>query len=219
MIKLPEESSEEQHLALLGVLNSSVACFWLRQNLPKEGGVRIGRGIQPEAWTDRYKFNSTNVDDVPLPKTLPLEHARTLDSLGADLARRTSGGGSNGDNTDLGPCCDEGREEYASIQGQMIAQQEELDWEVYRLYGLVDADLTYVSDDLPCAGARRTGVRDRPRARRCSRGASTLHGSSGTALRRSRRSRRTGRMPTATLSSGGSRLIESNPVPPPAGEA
>ena len=32
----------------------------------------------------------------------------------------------------------------------MIAIQEELDWEVYRLYGLIDEDdLTYVTDDLP----------------------------------------------------------------------
>ena len=31
----------------------------------------------------------------------------------------------------------------------MIAVQEELDWEVYRLYGLVDEDLTYGADDLP----------------------------------------------------------------------
>jgi hypothetical protein len=31
----------------------------------------------------------------------------------------------------------------------MIAAQDELDWEVYRLYGLIDEDLTYASDDLP----------------------------------------------------------------------
>ncbi len=31
----------------------------------------------------------------------------------------------------------------------MVAQQEELDWEVYRLYGLLDEDLTYPGDDLP----------------------------------------------------------------------
>ena len=31
----------------------------------------------------------------------------------------------------------------------MIALQEELDWEVYRLYGLIDEDLTYSGDDLP----------------------------------------------------------------------
>lgn len=32
VIKLPEGTSEDEHLALLGVLNSSTACFWLKQN-------------------------------------------------------------------------------------------------------------------------------------------------------------------------------------------
>ena len=31
VIKLPESASEDDHLALLGVLNSSTACFWLKQ--------------------------------------------------------------------------------------------------------------------------------------------------------------------------------------------
>src|SRR5699024_5649886 len=32
VIKLPEGASEEEHLHLLGVLNSSTALFWLKQN-------------------------------------------------------------------------------------------------------------------------------------------------------------------------------------------
>src|SRR5690348_17428275 len=32
---------------------------------------------------------------------------------------------------------------------RMLALQEELDWERYRLYGLIDDDLTYGGDDLP----------------------------------------------------------------------
>src|SRR5699024_11507121 len=35
------------------------------------------------------------------------------------------------------------------LRAQMISQQEELDWEVYSLYGLIDEDLTYTGDDLP----------------------------------------------------------------------
>ena len=31
VIKLPQGASEDEHLALLGVLNSSTACFWLKQ--------------------------------------------------------------------------------------------------------------------------------------------------------------------------------------------
>ena len=35
------------------------------------------------------------------------------------------------------------------IRARMIAVQEELDWECYRLYGLIEDDLTYSGDDLP----------------------------------------------------------------------
>jgi hypothetical protein len=35
------------------------------------------------------------------------------------------------------------------IQERMAAEQEELDWETYRLYGIIDQDLTYNSTDLP----------------------------------------------------------------------
>ncbi|MDO5500306.1 MAG: BREX-2 system adenine-specific DNA-methyltransferase PglX, partial [Propionibacteriaceae bacterium] len=38
---------------------------------------------------------------------------------------------------------------YAHLRGRMIAEQEELDWEVYRLYGLIEDDLIYAGDDLP----------------------------------------------------------------------
>jgi hypothetical protein len=41
------------------------------------------------------------------------------------------------------------RAESARLRARMVAVQEELDWEVYRLYGLVDDDLTYPCDDLP----------------------------------------------------------------------
>ena len=41
------------------------------------------------------------------------------------------------------------RKEYIETYAKMVAVQEELDWECYRLYGLIDEDLTYSRDDLP----------------------------------------------------------------------
>ena len=43
VIKLPEGASEDDHLALLGVLNSSTACFWLKQVCHDKGGSGVGR--------------------------------------------------------------------------------------------------------------------------------------------------------------------------------
>ena len=40
VIKLPEGATEDDHLALLGVLNSSTACFWLKQNSHDKGSRR-----------------------------------------------------------------------------------------------------------------------------------------------------------------------------------
>ena len=34
VIKLPPDATEDEHLALLGLLNSSTACFWMKQVLP-----------------------------------------------------------------------------------------------------------------------------------------------------------------------------------------
>ena len=37
VIKLPEGASEDDHLALLGLLNSAIACFWMQQVFHNKG--------------------------------------------------------------------------------------------------------------------------------------------------------------------------------------
>ena len=46
VIKLPESATEDDHLALLGVLNSSTACFWLKQVSQNKGNGGIGGGME-----------------------------------------------------------------------------------------------------------------------------------------------------------------------------
>ena len=43
VIKLPVEATESDHLALLGLLNSSTACFWLKQVCFPKGGDHVGQ--------------------------------------------------------------------------------------------------------------------------------------------------------------------------------
>lgn len=136
VIKLPENTTEEAHLELLGVLNSSTACFWLRQRCGPKGGSGIGRGIQPELWMERYNFNSTNVEQFPLPDLLPFERAFRLDALAGELQRVTPAGVAA-----LGvptrAALDAAHVAWKRIRGEMISVQEELDWEVYGLYGML----------------------------------------------------------------------------------
>ena len=37
IIKLPADATEDDHLALLGLLNSSTACFWMKQVFQTKG--------------------------------------------------------------------------------------------------------------------------------------------------------------------------------------
>ncbi len=148
VIKLPEGAGEDEHLALLGVLNSSTACFWLKQNSHNKGVGGIGGGIGDEAWEPRYEFTGTTLQDYPLPAALPVSRGRLLDGLAQRLSASTPaalvalGTPSRGG-------LDAARTEHGGLRARMVAEQEELDWECYRLYGLVDDDLTDRGDDLP----------------------------------------------------------------------
>jgi hypothetical protein len=141
VIKLPEGATEDDHLRLLGVLNSSTACFWLKQVSQSKAGSGIGRGIQPEAWMDRWEFTGTKLEEFPLPSAYPLGRARELDQLAQRLAS-LSPAAVAASGVPSRQRLAEAETEYHSVRARMIALQEELDWEVYRLYGLIDEDLT-----------------------------------------------------------------------------
>ena len=66
VIKLPESASENDHLALLGVLNSSTACFWLKQVCHDKGNSGEASGSTARyAWENFYEFTGTKLRGVP----------------------------------------------------------------------------------------------------------------------------------------------------------
>ena len=135
VIKLPAGSSEDDHLGLLGLLNSSVACFWLKQVcFPKDG--------QGQMWEERFSFNATNVAEFPLCTNRPLDIAIRLDTQSEQL-------------TEIQPAVlmaagplptrislDAAHQEAIQVHRLLVAQQEELDWRCYCLYDLLPADVT-----------------------------------------------------------------------------
>ena len=87
VIKLAEEATEDEHLALLGLLNSSTVCFWLKQNNYAGGGNPVGADgarVSREVWSERYQFNSGTVEKLSIPAALPLSYGRELDRLGEE---------------------------------------------------------------------------------------------------------------------------------------
>lgn len=133
IIKLPEGSSEEEHLALLGVLNSSVVCFWLRSVCQPKPHI-------DELWATRYEFNGSNVAGVPLPTQLPLKSARKLDRLSQEL-QETSPSEIVNRKASIREL-EHAHHQTQLLCKQMVATQEELDWETYFRYGLIGEDLT-----------------------------------------------------------------------------
>ncbi|MFI7496248.1 BREX-2 system adenine-specific DNA-methyltransferase PglX [Kocuria sp. M4R2S49] len=148
VIKLREGATEEDHLKLLGVLNSSVACFWLKQNSHNKGNGGIGGGIGDEAWEPRYEFTGTTLQSFPLPRQLDAKLGAALDSLAQQRKNITTHlhDGATAPTAFRTADC-EARD--ASLRCRMVALQEELDWENYAAYGLQDQALTFDTGRLP----------------------------------------------------------------------
>ena len=142
VIKLPAGASVEDHLRLLGVLNSSVACFWLKQNCFNKGRPGAEQAGADEPWEHRFQFNGTTLKDLPLPSKTPLDLAEVLDSQAQALQQHTPAAVA-AEQVPTASTLEKAHAEYDRLRALMIAYQEELDWQYYRIYGLIDEDLTY----------------------------------------------------------------------------
>lgn len=142
VIKLPIGSSEVEHLGLLGLLNSSVACFWFKQVGHCKGNGGIGGGIAADLWEKFYVYNSTVVAEYPLCSSRPTDLGLRLDTLSRQLIalqpRALLAHSPLPTRASLDAACDQ----TAYVRRQMIASQEELDWRCYHLYGLLPAGVT-----------------------------------------------------------------------------
>jgi hypothetical protein len=147
MLRLRSEYDVDLSYAVLGILNSSTACFWLKQVNHNKGNEGYSSGFKSQEWERFYEFTGTKLEQFPLPADLPLEFGRELD----ELARRLGA-------VEPSAVCaagvptrerlDAARVEHEHIWGRMIARQEELDWDVYRRYGLLtDAEAAELTAD------------------------------------------------------------------------
>jgi hypothetical protein len=127
IIKLAPTKTEDDHLALLAYLNSSTACFWMKQVFMNKGGSGIGRGIQDEAWESRFQFDGTKLGTMPVPAESP--------SMATSAAELTGLAGR------IAPLLREGNlVEAEKTWTRMVAVQENIDWEIYAAVGLIDGE-------------------------------------------------------------------------------
>jgi hypothetical protein len=147
VIKLPAGATEDDHLALLGLLNSSTACFWMKQVFHCKGSQGVNEGMKSSLWEQFFEFDATKIKLVPIAAdrdaVVPyaarldqLAQAREAGSAAAVLHSREAWSTAEG----LRKTLADRRVMDEQALFLMVGLQEELDWLCYRLYGLDDAD-------------------------------------------------------------------------------
>ena len=146
--KLLADAGEDDHLKLVGLLNSSTACFWMKQVFHNKGIRGIGGGLTTEEWEQFYEFDGTKLQNFPVPNGQPLDFARKLDSLAQERSR-TLPAALITRSLLSAQSLEAARARANEIRRQMIALQEELDWRCCWLYGVTEDDLCMPRGDVP----------------------------------------------------------------------
>ncbi|WP_155989000.1 BREX-2 system adenine-specific DNA-methyltransferase PglX [Nocardiopsis sp. CNT312] len=150
VIELPPSVTEEQVLGLLGILNSSTACFWFKQVSNTKGSPRNGQLRSGDTWDTVYEFTATRMRDLPLPRTTEAAIPRELDTLARRLLELRVEVGDPEHTPTQERIIELGQEWHATLNRMMVLQ-EELDWRTYEAYGLIpEGSLSQVScEELP----------------------------------------------------------------------
>jgi hypothetical protein len=146
VIKPKSSTSTEDCTKLVGILNSSTGCFWMKQVCFPKGGSGIGRGIQSEFWEGRFAFDGTKIRRFPLlatsqrPSQLPsalIGGSASLTGLHPSAILASWSDSNSGSLCTLfsnAQLCWNGKRQ------QLIAWQEELDWQIYEAFGFIESD-------------------------------------------------------------------------------
>ena len=149
VIKMPSDFPASTHLGLLGVLNSSIACFWLKQVSHNKGDSTDQHGARTigDPAFNTYHFNGTKIGQFPIPSDLPESLASRIDDLANMKAQAI--GEFNRCKLASNQAVEDAGLEFTQRLQQMIALQEELDWQCYYLFGILNEDLCYHDNQLP----------------------------------------------------------------------
>ncbi|QEG24769.1 BREX-2 system adenine-specific DNA-methyltransferase PglX [Mariniblastus fucicola] len=147
IVKLATHASQDDHDRLLALLNSSSGAFWLKQICQPKGSSGIGRGSYDEAWEKHFAFNGSKLAPFPVPSSIQTILPNQLSLYGAGITRIVGSVSTTAAKTALGGHILDSSRSYGETLGEMIRLQEDLDWECYRLYGLLEDDLTYPTEE------------------------------------------------------------------------
>ncbi len=122
IIKLKADASEDDHYALLAYLNSSTACFWMKQVFQPKHSAEHKTHPDPER--NRYQVAATGLGQLPMPKfggsaSALAELGRFADSTAQAMSQASA-------------ACDWSKAE--GLREALVYAQEEIDWLTYALF-------------------------------------------------------------------------------------
>lgn len=143
VIKLPAGTSEDDHLALLGLLNSSTVCFWMKQVTQIKTQTT---GMDSVSWQLRRDVDGTKLKSLPITQNRPIFLSKKLDTYAQKRKLLNPNFCLKNSKNNLQESLAATRKAKDDAIDTMIALQEELDWQCYELYELINEDLTYTGE-------------------------------------------------------------------------
>lgn len=153
LVTPPHDTTDSECFCLCGLMNSSAACFWIRAVTQPRTQVT---GADQEQYRVRRGINLTSLDMFPVPHGYAAAVSRWATFLAEPHNAVTADSAIREWLVDNGSTPNPQKQHealktkldlsgQASVKSlyQRIAAQEELDWDCYKLYDLVDEGLSY----------------------------------------------------------------------------
>ena len=152
VIKLPADDTADDHLALLGLLNSSTACFWMKQ-VCHQKQMMGGDGIRIESKAKvPYAFNATALGKLPIPdawlsgplRERLLQLTRRMDQVTQEyslLAAETVLLDGDMTRDAIRHRWMQSQADRQRLRAEQVFLQEQIDFTVYLMFDLVSEDL------------------------------------------------------------------------------
>jgi hypothetical protein len=161
IIKLSPDASTDEHLAAVGLLNSSTACFWMKQ-VAHQKQMTGGDGVRVESRSKvPYQYSGTQLGKLPIPPAFKagwlrerlIDLTRRIDALASELSTMAAEAWIRGIHPTTAA---EVRSEWQAVLGtrrklraQMVWIQEEIDFTVYSMFGIGTEPLHSSSTEPP----------------------------------------------------------------------
>ncbi len=151
VVELRPEDHPQQFADIVGVLNSSVVCFWLKQVAHNKGDSTDQHGARTtgDPAFNTFEYSGAMVENIPISKTLPSDRTQSLIELALSIQKYSAYMAIVQHESNLRSSIASCQRSVDAIIAKMISIQEELDWENYLGFELIRDEAEVLTDNPP----------------------------------------------------------------------